>query len=480
MPGPPASGQIRHSGRVAAGTGFETKFFVVDSGKPGPTVFIQGSVHGNEPAGARAAGQIRHWKVNRGKLVVLPEANRPALERNTRYIPGVRESLRDLNRNFPRTEKEAARGVAAGAVWDLVKEVSPAWVVDLREGADTHRTNPGSTGGTLVFFPDPETRKAVFRMQEAVNGTLPREEGKFMLKRYPSRGSLARAAADRLGARAVVLVTTRKDPLSLRVRQHRLMAHRLLEHLAMVDRCTLEEPPGVDVLFGPRPERGRKIRVALYDASGTNKGPAALDRALKGVVDMEVHRVGPPEIRGGALSQFDVLIQPGGKSRHQSRALGERGRAAIRAFVRAGGGYVGFCAGTYLASCGAKRFLGILDARLVDVRHRVRGRGMVKIRMTAAGRGILGAGADPIEIRYANGPLLAPARRDAVPDFEVLAVYQSEVVRNGADKGVMQGTPAVVAGRFGTGRVVCFSPHPEYTGGLAYLIHRALRHAGGG
>ena len=42
------------SGKIAAGTEWETEFYVVDSGIAGPTVLIVGGVHGNEPAGYRA------------------------------------------------------------------------------------------------------------------------------------------------------------------------------------------------------------------------------------------------------------------------------------------------------------------------------------------------------------------------------------------------------------------------------------------
>ncbi|MEZ5299670.1 MAG: hypothetical protein R3F11_03220 [Verrucomicrobiales bacterium] len=43
-----------------AGRNGETPYYVADSGEPGPTVLITGGIHGNEPAGAAAAAQIRH------------------------------------------------------------------------------------------------------------------------------------------------------------------------------------------------------------------------------------------------------------------------------------------------------------------------------------------------------------------------------------------------------------------------------------
>jgi len=84
-----------------------------------------------------------------------------------------------------------------------------------------------------------------------------------------------------------------------------------------------------------------------------------------------------------------------------------------------------------------------------------------------------------LDIRYANGTLLAPAQDPNIPDFKPLALYRTEIAKNGAPEGVMKDTPAIVAGRFGQGRVLCSSPHPEYTDGLESFVHRAVRWAAG-
>ncbi len=55
------------------------------------------------------------------------------------------------------------------------------------------------------------------------------------------------------------------------------------------------------------------------------------------------------EIAQGALSdKTSLLIVPGGTARHKSAALGESGREALRAWVRGGGNYLGFCGGAGL------------------------------------------------------------------------------------------------------------------------------------
>ena len=54
---------------------------------------------------------------------------------------------------------------------------------------------------------------------------------------------------------------------------------------------------------------------------------------------------------------------------------------------------------------------------------------------------------------------------------------RGEVVRPGAKSGLMVGSPAVVAARFGKGWAVGVSPHPEQTEGLRDLVPSAIRWA---
>ena len=81
-----------------------------------------------------------------------------------------------------------------------------------------------------------------------------------------------------------------------------------------------------------------------------------------------------------------------------------------------------------------------------------------------------------MEVHYGQGPLLGrPEWNDKdVPDYESLAVYDSEIAEKGAPLGVMKGTSAVVRAHCGNGRVFCFSPHPELTDGLDHLISTAV------
>ena len=221
---------------------------------------------------------------------------------------------------------------------------------------------------------------------------------------------------------------------------------------------------------------GTPIRVGVYDDVGTGRSIEDLIRALRAMDGVSIRRLTANDIRAGQHQELDLLIHPGGSGSQQAKQLGADGRQAIRRFVRTGGGFVGFCAGAYLASAQYSWSLDLLDARVLDRAHWARGSGRVDIRLTAPGRKLFAVNQPNTGIHYGQGPLLVPARDDSIPDYVPLATYQTEITQNGAPEGVMEGTTAIAAGEFGRGRVVCFSPHPEMTEGLESFVHRAVEH----
>ena len=219
--------------------------------------------------------------------------------------------------------------------------------------------------------------------------------------------------------------------------------------------------------------------VALYAGPGADPAyVAALETSMAGRTDLVVRRVLPADILAGALGAFDVLAMPGGGSGGQSAALGPAGRDIVRAFIRDGGGYMGFCAGTYLATLDSPDNLRIANVRLVDADHWWRGAGTAGIRLTSDGQKILGVTGTDYAYRYVNGPLLAPAGDANLPACTTLATFTTELAQNGAPTGVMIGTTAIASAAYGAGRVFLTSGHPEFTPGLEGWVPRAARWAG--
>jgi glutamine amidotransferase-like uncharacterized protein len=228
---------------------------------------------------------------------------------------------------------------------------------------------------------------------------------------------------------------------------------------------------------------GKVIRVLIYDdAGGGGQGPANVSKCLAASAAKEFGFaiVSAEQIRAGRLKEADVLVQPGGSGSKQAEALKPEGREAIKAFVRGGGGYVGICAGAYLASADYTWSLHILNAKVVDRQHWARGTGEVKVRMSAEGRKLFGVNDEVVSVFYGQGPLLAPAEEAGLPAYQTLGTYETEIAKKGAPAGVMKGTTAFAAAGFGKGRVVCLSPHPEKSAELGGMIRRAVEWAAGG
>ena len=220
------------------------------------------------------------------------------------------------------------------------------------------------------------------------------------------------------------------------------------------------------------------VRVAIYDASPeVSKGPGNLLRILSPANGFSARRVTPREIRGGCLDEADVLIMPGGSGSKPAAQLEEEGRRRIRDFVRGGGGYVGICAGSYLATTHYDWSLGLINAQVWDRAHWARGGGEVALRMSDAGWRLLGRGGS-VAVHYNQGPLLVPDDEPDLPGYEVLAVFETEIAEKGAPAGAMTGTHAIVRSTFGDGRVICYSPHPEVPDGPNSLIAAGVAWAG--
>lgn len=466
------------SGVLAKGTRWETAFYRRDSGVDGPVVLVTGGIHGNEPAGARAAEQIRHWPVNKGRLIVVPRANIPGLKAGTRHLPGESKPLHNLNRNFPKTGGEfVARGVLAAALWEFVESSRPDWLIDLHEGIDFHQINSESVGSSIIDVKGEAAESVVPRMLEVVNAEIPDPRKKLVRLRYPVNGSLARAVHERLQAVSMILETTSKDqPVSTRTRQHRLMVHTLLGQLGMID--------------GPAhlllPADTSELRIAVYDAGGVGKkGPRNLDRVFSKTKSI-LRRVGVADISDGVLGQFDMVIFPGGSGSKQAAALGKEGKDTVKEFVEAGGGYVGICAGAFLAASNYSWSLGISNHKTfcetIDVPGIGRksmwfrgGSAPVTMELTDEGRTILGDFEGVFEVRYQNGPIMSPMGREGLGSFRSLAHFRSEVSKYKPQEGTMINTPAVIVGEFGNGRILCISPHPESTDALNRLVQNAVR-----
>jgi predicted deacylase len=459
------------------GTRFATEFYIIDSGHPGPAVMVVGGVHGNEPAGAQAAESIRQWPIQNGRLIVIPRANVPGLQAKKRLIPEIETNLSNLNRNYPRAGQtnNEARGELAQAIWKIATDNKPDWVIDLHEGYDFHQLNEKSVGSSIICFPLPAGQAAADAMLKMVNNFITNAELKFVMRHMPVDGSLARAAAEHLHVPGMTLETTDKQPMELRVREHEIMVHELLAYLGMIPNEPMENAPqAAEAAQKGSGATPAKIRVALYKGPGTGgQGPPSLIKRLNAGGKSSLTEVSPEEIRAGVLTNYDVVIFAGGSGSKEAEALEEPGRAEVERFVGTGGGYIGICAGAYLATSGYPWSLHIINARTLSPKWE-RGRATLKMELTHAGAELLGEGETNLAVLYHNGPVVGPAEVSTLPPYEPLAFFRTEVAEHDTPKGIMVNSPAIFAGHFKQGKVICISPHPEQTEGLEYIVPHAL------
>ena len=219
------------------------------------------------------------------------------------------------------------------------------------------------------------------------------------------------------------------------------------------------------------------IRVAVYEAKGVSDSVLDVLNDLKADTAIEVERISTDQILKDELNSFDVVVFSGGSGGAQGKSLGADGRRKVRSFIEDGGGYVGICAGAYLASADYDWSLHILDAKVLDRNHWARGFGDVELKVSTIGQGNLSLPSDRTTVYYHQGPLLAPANNPELDDYKEWASFTTEVRKEGVPGGIMPGKTAIAAGRFGDGRVLAISPHPERTVGLDSVIPAAVHWA---
>ena len=227
------------------------------------------------------------------------------------------------------------------------------------------------------------------------------------------------------------------------------------------------------------PAKTKPLKVAIFDGKGAGaSGIDSTESRIQSIPQATVTRVKAEDWATIDLKPFDVVAFSGGSGSAQAEAIGEAGRNNVREYVRGGGGFVGICAGAYLACSNFKWGLGILNASTVSSKWQ-RGQGFMDLEITDEGRKLLGDVRGTFKVRYHNGPIIKPAERTDVPAYTPVALFRSEIAEFGSPVGVMVNSPAQALGTFGQGRVFISSPHPENTPGLEHLIPRGVLWAGG-
>jgi len=252
VPDPPAvTREVRY---IQSGSRTETRteVYVIRSSQPGPTVMLVGGVHGSERSGWMVAGEVaREWEIDRGTLVVLPEANKDAVRQNRR----TGRDGRDLNRAFPRNRAidRPTDWLLAQRIWDVVLEFQPEALLDLHEGWGLREAGdrfPGGTlsvGQTIIVHPAGDAEQFARHVINVLNtehnpfyGTAGLTYN-FQMIGPPVDGSLARKAGNDLGIPAFIAEPTQgragrhQTTLAQRQHWHRVIVEEFLRWYGLMD-----------------------------------------------------------------------------------------------------------------------------------------------------------------------------------------------------------------------------------------------------
>jgi hypothetical protein len=197
-------------------------------------------------------------------------------------------------------------------------------------------------------------------------------------------------------------------------------------------------------------QRATPLRVGLFAGDGAGEEyVVAIANVLAGDPRFTVRKFWDGSVN---FWDFDVTVFPGGVGSTEWNALGADGQEHLKTVVNGGRGYVGICAGFYMALPGEA---GFFDADIYW--PWARGEAWLEVDVPN-GNGVLSTTGSHW-LRYVNGPVIYPLSNPA--RFTVLATFGTSV---GEGIETMVGKPAVVGAKVGDGRAVAFSPHPELSG----------------
>lgn len=195
-------------------------------------------------------------------------------------------------------------------------------------------------------------------------------------------------------------------------------------------------------IFGQEEKNMTGKKICLYSGSGGELAENVGFALRK--LDIAYDKLNGKDIGQGELESCSVLIIPGGYTKKAVNTLEGGGFTKIREFMAKGGGYIGICAGAYLASgrvnvSGKPDGVGVADIK--NVRKSDSGMRRIHLKTHQITRGLKGG----LKIYRQNGPEIVLPEGSKM---NKVATYQN-------------GKGAIVAGPYGKGKVVIFSPHPE-------------------
>jgi hypothetical protein len=227
-------------------TPYQTTAYFFDSRKPGPAILILGGTHGDEPAGYESAFRLleQFYQIppKKGKIILIPEANRMAVNNFNRRVPvpkGVDIEKGNLNRCYPGKEDGYPMQQMAYQIQKLAIENNVQVFIDLHEARRPHlNTDPEGEmrglGQTIIYYPNEASTELVINMLDGMNARLENPSAKFSSLERPIKNSAAWWAGETMKIAAFTFETSRSFPIEDRIAYHLKLVDIVLQSMGML------------------------------------------------------------------------------------------------------------------------------------------------------------------------------------------------------------------------------------------------------
>lgn len=199
------------------------------------------------------------------------------------------------------------------------------------------------------------------------------------------------------------------------------------------------------------------VKVALYSGKGCWDDSVVASEKMFEWMGYDVSLIDAGYVNKESLDDFGIICFPGGDMYRYADDITAKGKEKVRDFVKAGGGYIGICAGAYFAAekiiWAGKDIptepLGIFPGKAVGIIDEIAPfpkYAMCRVNVVDFEHPITAPDVYSLWVLYYWGPRLIPTPGT---DVDVLGVY------------AVGGDPAMVALDYGTGRVFLIGPVPD-------------------
>ncbi len=207
--------------RLLDGTELAVPVYVNQGTEDGFTIYLVAGIHGNEPAGWKAARQWRNRHLDAGTIYIAAPVNRWGAEQQKRRT----QEDRDINRNFPGDADGWDAERIADAVYQDIAAVQPDLVLDLHE-AETEEGRD-ALGDSLICESLDETGGLILSMLEKSG----KEESRLpalTLYGSPPPGSINRVVTEILKIPVITVETDRREELEIRIQKQNSLIEYIL------------------------------------------------------------------------------------------------------------------------------------------------------------------------------------------------------------------------------------------------------------